>query len=209
MFIGRLLCLNHCRRNYSALCFEFLIPAIQIILFCLAIGLMSCRFSSTIHASNFFILPKGATPRGLNVAVLNNDRGDYAAALLRDLDHDTISQVRVDSLEDGFRKVRSGDCWGVIFFNASFSTNTIQRFLTGNSDEIVNGSQVQMYMDNSNEQIVVTIEQAVLVAYNAMADGLLNATGKSADLATLPLFIQPPVYGEASPSFTDFVAPGL
>ncbi len=43
-----------CRRNYGFLAFQLLLPAIQIILFCLAIG----------H-----------TPSGLRIAVVNDDMG--------------------------------------------------------------------------------------------------------------------------------------
>ena len=163
----------------------FLLPSIQVILFCAAIG---------------------ATPRGLDMAVLNQDTGillpnDTATYLSLSLDErahwqanpspddgwttvylshnflnllptSTITQVAVTSMAAGLAKVQSGACWGVYYMDAGFSVDIVSRYSPSVSNETIIGSQVQLTLDNSNEQISITIQQVSLEAYQVRESGL-------------------------------------
>ncbi len=73
------------RRNYGFLAFQFFLPSLQVILFCLAIG---------------------QTPTGLRLAVCNEDVGyaglnqSFAQIYLEQLDSSTITQVAANNTDD-------------------------------------------------------------------------------------------------------------
>jgi hypothetical protein len=75
----RLLFLLFSRRNIGFLMFQFLLPSIQVILFCLAIG---------------------RTPTNLHMSVYNTDTGNYSQLYLDSLDSSTIALRTVDSMQD-------------------------------------------------------------------------------------------------------------
>lgn len=132
-------------------------------------------------------------------------------------------------LAAGIEKVRSGSCWGVISLGENFTQDTVSRFLQTATDSQIVGSQVcnrnifdgiyiyvhvfwfqvQLYLDNSNEQISLSVLQAASDAYQNMITDYLIDFKLPLALAQLPVNMLPPIYGEADPSFTDFVAPGM
>jgi hypothetical protein len=58
--------------HFSFLLFQFILPSIQIILFCLCIG---------------------SSPYGLKMAVINNETQGLGQLFIRELDNETISKV--------------------------------------------------------------------------------------------------------------------
>jgi hypothetical protein len=57
--------------------------------------------------------------------------------------------------------VKSGNCWGILYFSPNFTLSTIDKYaLEVITNDIISESQVQLTLDNSNEQISLTIEQA-------------------------------------------------
>jgi hypothetical protein len=126
---------------------------------------------------------------------------------LSNIDHEYIHQSNVSSLQEGLDAVKAGHSWGVIGIGPNFTTSTIQRFLFQSNDAIA-GSEVLLYMDNSNMEVTINVQQTIYKAYQAMVNDELRAVNKSTEFASLPVFLEKPVYGEANPSFTNFVAPG-
>ena len=153
-------------------------PAITIIFFCAAVGPM---------------------PRGLPVAVFNQDTGillpsntalflslspaeraywmanpsptdgwrvvSLAQNFLDQLPSKTITQINVTSMSAGLDKARSGSCWGVYYMSPNFTLDTISRYSSSPSNESLAGDPVQLTLDNSDQQIYLTIQQVSLQAY--------------------------------------------
>ncbi len=91
-----------------------------------------------------------------------------------------------------------------------FSYDVIVRYIEGQTNpgvDVVVGSQVNLLMDNSNQQISSAIQSATLAAYDDMMQFILPFYNKSSLGASLPVQQMAPIYGESNPSFTDFVAP--
>uniref|UniRef100_A0A3B3CUI9 ABC transporter domain-containing protein n=1 Tax=Oryzias melastigma TaxID=30732 RepID=A0A3B3CUI9_ORYME len=97
------------RRMPGSLCFQFLLPVIQTSLICLCVG---------------------GDPRGIQVAVVNNETSPsaYSHSLLSFLDNSSIYQVPL-SHKDAFEGVYNGDYWGVIGFGENFTSYLTKRQL--------------------------------------------------------------------------------
>ena len=77
----------------------------------------------------------------------------------------TISLVSITSMSVGLEKVRSGTCWGVYYISSNFSADTLSRYLSSASNSTIVGDPVQLTLDNSDQQIYLTIQQVSLQAY--------------------------------------------
>eukprot|EP01136_Pigoraptor_vietnamica_P017299 Opistho-1_new@62267 len=186
------------RRNYGFLAFQFLLPCLQIILFCLAIG---------------------ADPKGLRVAIYNADQGfpadsgfnfTMSGRYLAILDHNVIHQVPVFSPIDGRDRIRRGDCWGMLEFGANYSVDLFIRATHAVTDlSVIYGSSLNVTLDATDQQIAISIEQKVSQAFEILVASTLQDLGMDPTLGSLPVVILDPVYGSRNPSFTDFIAPGM
>eukprot|EP00057_Strongylocentrotus_purpuratus_P029713 XP_011684187.1 PREDICTED: ABC transporter G family member 20-like [Strongylocentrotus purpuratus] len=174
--------------------FQFLLPVVEVSLFFLAIG---------------------GPPRNLAVAVVNNDA--YAAFNLSDIylnqiDDSMISQKPVDTYEEAFADIRqSGKYWGIIEIPANYSHYLIQRVVQGNAVDNVTlyGSTIRVTMDATNQQIAVSIQTALLAAYESFVDVVLTSIGVNPAVAQIPIAFQEPIYGEVDAPFTNFMAAGV
>lgn len=177
------------RRNLPLLVFSFIMPSIQITLYFLAIG---------------------RNPTGLHMAVVNDDVGCFnhslSEAYLSFINSDTIIQTRCATYSEALAKVHNGDAWGIYQFGANFTCDLAARYSGQPSLAQLAGSQVQLSLDYSNQQIAFSIQQCTTDAFQALAQSFL---GPDASEALLPLALEPPLYGPAHPTFTDFVAPGI
>lgn len=111
------------------LLFTFLVPSIQVILFCLCIG---------------------SDPFELQVAVVNEDTHPILSQpFLGRLDNTTLSQVSYTDLPSAIESVRSGHTWGVIAIGANFSTALQYRFLLGvdADNKTIDDSSINVYLD--------------------------------------------------------------
>eukprot|EP00455_Lapot_gusevi_P020080 TRINITY_DN2134_c0_g1_i6.p1 TRINITY_DN2134_c0_g1~~TRINITY_DN2134_c0_g1_i6.p1 ORF type:complete len:387 (-),score=60.09 TRINITY_DN2134_c0_g1_i6:99-1259(-) len=187
-------------RNYGFLLFQFLLPSIQVILFCLAIG---------------------RDPQDLHMAVVNQDQGfgprsNFGRSFLSQIDSSAIKQVNYNSMEEAVDSVKHGNAWGVISIPPTFSQYLFLRFSSQNvTDDIIAGSSIFLDLDMTNEQIYVMIQAQINTAFTAFLDQELNTLHNmgfpvNPNLAAPPIkLVDPPVYGSVHPKFTDFIAPGM
>ncbi|GLD69618.1 ABC transporter G family member 23-like protein [Lates japonicus] len=90
------------KRMPGSLCFQFLLPVIQISLICLCVG---------------------GDPRGIQVAVVNNETSPsaYSQSLLSFLDNSSVHQVPLSHTE-AFDGIYNGEYWGIIGFGKNFTS---------------------------------------------------------------------------------------
>ncbi|MEQ2289040.1 hypothetical protein AMECASPLE_029142 [Ameca splendens] len=97
------------KRMPGSLCFQFLLPVIQISLICLCVG---------------------GDPKGIKVAVVNNDTSplssSFSVSLLSFLDNSSVIQVPLPHKE-AFEGVHKGRYWGVIGFGQNFTSYLTKR----------------------------------------------------------------------------------
>lgn len=178
-------------RQIGLLIFEFIFPSVQIVLFCLCIG---------------------RDPFNLNVAVVNNDNGQLGNIFLQNVENYTIHQNYFHNYSTGLQSVKDGDCWGLLFIDKNFTEDLIIRFLDPKAldNDTLNGGTIQLNLDMTNEQVALIIQEKIIQAFQNFAYSELEQIGRNPALADIPITImEPPVYGEKKPSFTNFMAPGI
>lgn len=180
------------RRNLMLLIFQFALPGLQVSLLCLCIG------------RNPFDLP---------IAVVNHEFPQtLSTGFLTAIDKHTIVQKPYTNLEDALGSVRRGENWGVIHIDERFGSSLMKRFQEGFdvSNETIIASNIKVYLDMTNQQIGLIIQKTLLESFQAFAKTMLETIGSTPLLATLPVSMEKPVYGELqSVSFTEFIAPGV
>uniref|UniRef100_A0A8C2CXI9 ATP-binding cassette, sub-family H, member 1 n=1 Tax=Cyprinus carpio TaxID=7962 RepID=A0A8C2CXI9_CYPCA len=120
------------KRMPGSLCFQFLLPVIQICLMCLCIG---------------------GDPKGIDVAVVNNETSPsaYSRSLLSFLDNTSVYQVSL-SHSEAFDGIYNGEYWGVIEFGENFTSYLTKRMLQPRvSRDVVEGGSVHVWLDLTSE----------------------------------------------------------
>ncbi|KAM3863335.1 ABC transporter G family member 23 [Diretmus argenteus] len=174
------------KRMPGSLCFQFLLPVIQISLMCLCIG---------------------GDPKGIQVAVVNNETSpsSYSNSLLSFLDNSSVEQVPLSHAE-AFTGIYNGEYWGVIGFGKNFTSYLTKRMLQRQvPKEVVDGGSVHVWLDLTNRQIAIMLQKKLHDAFQAFVDSKL---GKMSYLVALPIKFEEPIYGSQNTDFTTFVTPG-
>ncbi|TWW78401.1 ABC transporter G family member 23 isoform X1 [Takifugu flavidus] len=174
------------KRMPGSLCFQFLLPVIQISLICLCVG---------------------GDPRGIQVAVVNNETSTnaYSRSLLSFLDNSSVQQVPL-SHKDAFEGIYNGEYWGVIGFSSNFTKYLRKRMVERQvSREVVDGGSAHVWLDLTNRQIALMLQKKLHDAFQAFVDHKL---GSMSYLVSLPIKFEEPIYGSMNTDFTTFVTPG-
>ncbi|XP_018595788.1 ABC transporter G family member 20 isoform X2 [Scleropages formosus] len=174
------------KRMPGFLCFQFLLPVIQISLMCLCIG---------------------GDPRGITVAVVNNETGGQllSRSLLSFLDNSSVEQVQL-SHSEAFAGIHDGRYWGIVGFGKNFSSYLMKRVMQRQvSQEVVDGGSVHVWLDLTNRQIAIMLQKKLQEAFEAFVQ---HELGTMSYLVSLPVKFEEPVYGSRNMDFTTFVTPG-
>ncbi|XP_068423797.1 ABC transporter G family member 20 [Clinocottus analis] len=174
------------KRMPGSLCFQFLLPVIQVSLICLCIG---------------------GEPNGVQVAVVNNETSPsaYSQSLLSFLDNASVQQVALSHAE-AFDGIHNGEYWGVVGFGQNFSSYLTKRMVQRQvSREVVDGGSVHVWLDLTNRQIAFMLQKKLHEAFQSFVE---NKMGSLSYLVALPIKFEEPIYGSSDTDFTTFVTPG-
>lgn len=92
--------------HFSVLLFQFALPAIQVILFCICIG---------------------ADPFNIPLAIVDDDQHALSKQFLDNLDPYIVNQHRFPTVDEGKLAVRNGSMWGVLHIPSNFTLSLIKR----------------------------------------------------------------------------------
>ena len=176
------------RNNLPALLFVFLLPSIQICLFCIAIG---------------------RNPSDLPFGVVNRDpAGNYSARYVDGLVHAGLDVRMYDSESQARTDGRANEIWGYSVVPANYTRN-LQRLAFGGAYD--DGCIIRYAIDQSDFQIAAYLTNSIVGAYTQTVQSLIPppANSTSSAGAPLPLQADEPLYGTRDSSFTDFIAPGM
>jgi ABC-type multidrug transport system ATPase subunit len=180
------------RRNLPVLLFQFLLPSIEVILFCVCIG---------------------RDPFNIPVAIYNQEgvTGEYSNWFLEKLNNNTITQVHHNSLESALDSVRNGQAWGAMSIGSNFSQALQLRvMLAGSVDNVtIDQSNIDMFLDMTNQIIGYHLQRSILYAWRSFSAEVAFEMGQNPSAFEFPVKFETPVYGSQSPSFTEFMAPGV
>ncbi|KAL0861157.1 hypothetical protein ABMA27_009649 [Loxostege sticticalis] len=191
-------------RNIGVMLFIFVLPVMQVILFCLAIG---------------------RDPTELKLAIVNDDvriiDGDCSfnsSCSMKNLSCRYLShltehtrQIYYPDREAALAAVREGDAWGVLYFNENYTDSLVARLALADTadNETISSSEIQVWLDMSNQQIGLMLNRDIQFSYRDFAKDLLETCNYNPKLGDIPIDFMDPIYGNKDPSFTDFVAPGV
>ncbi|KAK1905975.1 ABC transporter G family member 20 [Dissostichus eleginoides] len=170
----------------GSLCFQFLLPVIQVSLICVCIG---------------------ADPKGIQVAVVNNETSpsSYSQSLLTFLDNSSVVQVNLNHTE-AFEGIHNGEYWGVIGFGENFTSYLTKRMMSRQvSREVLDGGSIHVWLDLTNQQIALMLQKKVYEAFQSFVDYKL---GSMSYMVALPIKMEDPIYGSQHTDFSTFVMPG-
>lgn len=138
--------LTSMKRNIGFLLFQFILPSIQIILFCICIG---------------------RTPYDLTMSVVNDDVVGFGHLFLDCLDRSAIHNVSYNDLNSAMQSVKEGNSWGVISIGKNFSIDLLERFtnIRNISNSTIEGSEIKLHLDMTNQQIALTIQQSIMESF--------------------------------------------
>lgn len=179
------------RRNLPVLLFQFLLPSIEVIIFCICIG---------------------RDPLNVPVAIFNGEFPvDYSSLFLSKLDNTTITQVSYPSMELAMNAVRNGHAWGAMSIGRNFSQSLQLRVIMagGADNQTIESSNVELYLDMTNQIIGYHLQRTILFAWKAFSTDISTRMGQNPAAFEFPVRFETPVYGAQSPSFTEFMAPGV
>lgn len=198
--IGTITWKNYIRlkRNVPLLLFQFVLPAIQVILFCICVG---------------------NDPFDISVAVVNEESSasNSIAALstqfLNSIDTHLVKQVNFTNLETAIDSVKSGKNWGVIHIPENFTLSIHKRFagLEGEIDDItLENSTIKVYPDMTNQPIGHAMEVAFRRAYNDLSKQTFEFLGLNPALSDPPIRMESAIYGKIDmQNYLQYMSPGV
>jgi len=189
------------KRNPAMLLFIFLLPAVQVIFFCIAIG---------------------QEPKNLRLGFVNLesdncsstdtscDFSDLGCKFVNALENNAVLN-RYEDVVSGKAAAQDGDIWGLLYFKENFSSAYVSRMTSPvNADqEVLAASTVEVFLDMSNQQVALSLQSLVMQSFDNFTKSILDACNFPEDAVSLPIRWGTPIYGDQEPSFTEFMAPGI
>lgn len=200
--IGALTSKNFARlmRNLPVLMFQFLLPSVEVILFCLCIGQEPFNLPVSIFNEEVMHLNTTETPI----------KDTFSYQFLSKISNRSVIQMPYSSQEDALESVRLGRSWAAMNIHENFTENLKIRMLAMDNDpKVLDMSSIHLHLDMSNYLIGLQLQRILLQAFQAFALDALVANNMSIALAQLPISLEEPVYGVREPTFTEFMAPGV
>ena len=197
--IGTITWKNYIRlkRNVPLLLFQFVLPAIQVILFCICVG---------------------NDPFDIPVAIVNDESSaDSIAALssqfLRSIDSHLVKQVNFTNLDSAIESVRVGKNWGVVHIPENFTISIHKRFagLEGEIDDAtLENSTIKVYPDMTNQPIGHAMEVAFRRAYSDLSKQTFEFLGLNPALSDPPIRTESAIYGKTDmQNYLQYMSPGV
>ena len=210
-------------RNIGFLFFQLLIPGIQIALFCTAIG--KHPRGMTIAVVNDEVSDCQTPNFGCVVGNKNNLLGhlgqgnanfaNFSCRFMSYIDQEIVKPVVLQDIEDAIDSVKTRTHWGTLYFKQNFTSSLYGRMFAAVGDGklpdsvTLDQSEAHLSLDMSDKQVSYTIQHHLTQAFQKFSQGLLTSCDLPAQLATLPLTYQEPIYGNMELTFTEFMAPGI
>ncbi|KAK5576680.1 hypothetical protein RB653_007824 [Dictyostelium firmibasis] len=168
-------------RNKVVLSFELLSPSVQVLLYFLAIG---------------------GSPKNLEFGVVNLDSGPIGSMYINSLASTGVFDFHnYNSTSEAIEQIKMGNSFGLLDINADFTSAILENYM--NLSQYNPNGQVDLYMDFTNYQITLIVEQQLELSFENLAKQQMNITMNPINVVT------PTVYGNPNSKFIDFLAPGM
>ncbi|KDR16091.1 ABC transporter G family member 20-like [Zootermopsis nevadensis] len=205
---------NKITRHLGGMFFIFGFPILEVLVFFLAIG---------------------GDPKGLRVAVVDEELGnftdckeyslfnptepilhrdetcDYRGLSCNYLNRINETKVYYNDKETAMESVKKGLTTGMLHFHSNFSKELQLRIDKGRSasNATIEDSELAVHLDMSNRQIALFLERNLFQAYLDLARDVMLACNQSVKLADIPMQFNDPVFGMNNENYAVFMTPGL
>ncbi|XP_071035907.1 ABC transporter G family member 20 isoform X1 [Parasteatoda tepidariorum] len=180
------------KRNIPLVFFQVFVPVFQVIVFCLCVG---------------------GEPFDIPIAVVNleEDPLGESSKFLKTIDSYVITQRNYYDLNEAYESVKKGENWGVLHIGPSFTDSLITRYIQGieADNDTIGNSTINLYLDMTNQQLSATIFSHIIASFQTFAENALRTFKYNPLIATSPIVLGEPIYGNLVPNFTEFMAPGM
>ncbi|CAF0811762.1 unnamed protein product [Rotaria sordida] len=183
------------KRSIGFLLFQFLIPVIQVALFCLCIGREPEHIPMALYNSE---------------AINGFPTGNLSLQLLNKINPDQIHFTSFNEFNKAMDAVKQGHYWGVAAIEFNFTQAIKNKLLAFQTDPAtLNASSLHLYLDMTNQQVSLTIQSIILNSTELFLKEVLSSYKIDPSIADPPVIIENPVYGSIVPRFLNFAAPGM
>ncbi|XP_075149557.1 ABC transporter G family member 20 [Haematobia irritans] len=201
-------------RQPSGIVFMLLFPIIQLSCFYMAVGKTPTNLKlgivndevanwETCYGSNF------------KTVTIENDTCNFNMLSCRYImgldDADHLNKIFHPSIEEAHREAKKANTLGYIYFPQNFS-KSMQTFLEDGryaDDYALANAEVSVHLDNTDRQISFYIEKKLYDTYATFVKAVVTDCNYPSKLATIPVNMQPPIYGTDDMEFQRYVAPGV
>ncbi|CAH0554397.1 unnamed protein product [Brassicogethes aeneus] len=200
-------------RNITGLCFIVGFPLIQCMCFLLAVGgdikdinlAVVNDETMTIKCENF---SKNGTAVPYDFSSCHFD--NLSCRFLTYLENPMINMVKYDTIDDAIQGVQNGEATGVVYMAHNFTMALENRTNLGkdSEDDVLDFSEIKVWMDMSNRQIGQTMKYKLLTLYLDFQKDVLEDCKLNKKLADMPLHFFDGIYGKSTETFTVFMTPG-
>ncbi|UJR38629.1 hypothetical protein I4U23_031294 [Adineta vaga] len=183
------------KTNIGFLFFQFLIPVLQVSLFCLCIG---------------------RDPTNIPMALFNNESlnnyptGNLSVELLNQINSNQIHFKSFNDFNEGINSVKQGHHWGLAEIHLNFTQAVNNKFLGFQTDPLtLKESSIHLYLDMTNQQIAFVMQNVIFNGTEMFLKEFLKDHGIDPSIVNPPVIIENPIYGTLQPKFLNFAAPGM
>ncbi|CAF3240969.1 unnamed protein product [Rotaria sp. Silwood2] len=183
------------KRNIGLLLFQFLIPVIQVSLFCLCIGRNAEHISMALYNGE---------------AVNGFPTGNLSLQLLNKINSEQIHFTSFNDFDKAIDLVKQGQYWGAAAIQYNFTQAIKNKLFAFRTDPAtLNASSLHLYLDMTNQQVSLTMQSVLVNSTELFLKEVLSSHEIDPSIADPPVIIENPLYGSLVPKFLNFAAPGM
>ncbi|CAF3580506.1 unnamed protein product [Rotaria sp. Silwood1] len=183
------------KRSIGFLLFQFLIPVIQVALFCLCIGREPEHIPMALYNSE---------------AIHGFPTGNLSLQLLNKINPEQIHFTSFNEFDKAMDVVKQGHYWGAAIIQFNFTQAIKNKLLGFQTDPAtLNASSLHLYLDMTNQQVSLTMQSIILNSTEVFLKEVLSSYKIDPSIADPPVIIENPLYGNIVPQFLNFAAPGM
>ena len=176
----------------------------------------------------------GGNPIGLKIAIVDDEVSSFKdcqnSSLITSFVHDNTCDLHkvscrfinhindsvaikhyYNTFEEAYADARKGKIMAVIYFAKNFTESlaNIRDDGEGAPDGSFLNSEIQIYMDKSDQQLTFFLEKKLRQTYLEFAENLMADCELPIKLGNVPIDFLQPIYGSHDGVYTDYMAPGV
>ncbi|XP_058824504.1 ABC transporter G family member 20 [Topomyia yanbarensis] len=196
-------------RNVGVMAFIIGLPVGQIVLFCWAIG--HDPVGLKVAVANYELEQANLSATAGCPVTLGCNHTLLSCRYLASLRNRSVDIEMYESEAEAIEQVNRGKAWASMVFAHNYSEALYQRSenIRKVHEWTLDMSSIMVSMDMSNQQIGTLLYRDIQYAYFSFIEKILTDCDVNPSNGRLPIQWNQPIYGEKTPNFTDFAAPGV